>query len=298
MTTYNGSLWLEQQLNSILAQCDVRVKILVSDDQSDDESPQLLSKFVKENANVEEIINNDRNGSAGQNFFNLIRNCDCKDFDYVAFSDQDDVWLKNKLSSGIECIENSFACGYSSSTMAFWESGKEKLITQSKKIRELDFLFEGAGQGCTFIMKNNFFSYVQEFCINNKSVTEKFYYHDWLVYILSRSNDNDWFFDDRSFIKYRQHTSNDTGARGSIRAVKSRLGLIASGWYKRQVEVALKISILTNKKMPELEEFDKVFYRNGSFYRRLTLARFFIFSGRRKTIDRLVLVFSSLLGWL
>ena len=298
LATYNGVIWLEEQLNSIFDQSDVCVKILVSDDQSDDESPQFLSNFIKSNPNIEMILDNDRSGSAGQNFFQLIRNCDYKDFDYIAFSDQDDVWLKNKLSSGIECIENTSACGYSSSTMAFWESGKKKLITQSKDVRKFDFLFEGAGQGCTFILKHDFFTYVQKFCIDNESITKKFYYHDWLVYILARSNGNDWFFDDRSFIRYRQHASNDTGARGSIEAVKSRLSLIASGWYKRQIEVALEISKLTTKKRKNLEEFEKIFTRTGSLHRRLILARFFILKGRRKTTDRLALVFSALLGWI
>lgn len=298
LASYNGGMWLVEQLNSIFDQSDVCVKILVSDDQSDDESPQFLSNFIKSNPNIDMILDNDRSGSAGQNFFQLIRNCDYKDFDYIAFSDQDDVWLKNKLSSGIECLQNSYACGYSSSTMAFWESGKEKLITQSKEVREFDFLFEGAGQGCTFILKRDFFSYVQKFCIENEGTTKKFHYHDWLVYILSRSIGNNWFFDNRSFIKYRQHTSNDTGARGSVRAVKSRLSLIASGWYKRQIEVALEISKLTTTKRANLEEFEKIFTKTGSLYRRLILAKFFIFKGRRKATDRLVLVFSALLGWI
>lgn len=298
LATYNGGIWLDEQINSILDQSDVCVKILVSDDQSDDESPQILSNFSKSNPNIDVILDNDRSGSAGQNFLQLIRNCDYHDFDYIAFSDQDDVWLKNKLSAGIECLENSCASGYSSSTLAFWESGNEKLITQSNKVRKFDFLFEGAGQGCTFIIKRNFYSYVQKFCIDNESITKNFYYHDWLVYILARANGNHWFFDDRSFIRYRQHISNETGARGSIEAVKSRLSLIASGWYKRQIEVALEISKLTTRKIKNLEEFENIFARTGSFRRRLILARFFILKGRRKTTDRLALVFSALLGWI
>lgn len=298
LAVYNGRAWLEEQLKSISTQCDVTLKILISDDNSIDGSKEWLIKLMKSNDDISMISKSKSSGSAGQNFFHLIRNCDLEDFDYIAFSDQDDVWLKNKLFSGIECLQNSYACGYSSSTMAFWESGKEKLITQSKEVREFDFLFEGAGQGCTFILKRDFFSYVQKFCIENESTTKKFHYHDWLVYILSRSIGNNWFFDNRSFIKYRQHTSNDTGARGSVRAVKSRLSLIASGWYKRQIEVALEISKLSTTKVANLEEFEKIFTRTGSLYRRLILAKFFILKGRRKTTDRLVLVFSALLGWI
>lgn len=295
---HNGRTWLEEQLKSIFTQSDVTVKILVSDDYSMDGSKEWLIKLMDSNDDINMISKSKRSDSAGQNFFHLIRNSNFENFDYIAFSDQDDVWLKNKLSSGIECLENSYACGYSSSVMAFWESGKERLITQSKEVRKYDFLFEGAGQGNTFILKSDFFSLVQKFCLNNESITKNFFYHDWLVYILARTNGYDWFFDERSFIKYRQHTSNETGAKGSIGGVKSRLSLILSGWYKQQVKVALEISRLNTKKEADLEKFEKIFNGNISFYRRLILARFFIFNGRRKATDRMVLVFSSLLGWI
>lgn len=298
LAVYNGRIWLEEQLKSISTQCDVTIKILISDDNSTDGSKEWLIKSMKGNDDISMIAKSKRSGSAGQNFLHLIRNCDFEDYDYIAFSDQDDVWFENKLSSGVECLQNSRACGYSSSATAFWESGKEKLITQSRDVRKFDFLFEGAGQGCTFILKQDFFSLVQKFCIENESITKKFYYHDWLVYILARSNGNDWFFDDRSFIRYRQHASNDTGARGSIEAVKSRLSLIASGWYKHQIEVALEISKLTTKNRRGLEEFENIFSKSGSLHRRLSLATFFILKGRRKTTDRLALVFSALMGWI
>lgn len=298
LTTYNGVIWIEDQIKSILSQSRVNVKILVSDDFSNDESPKLLGDIIKNNPNIKKLDNSIKCGTAGQNFFQLIRNCDYKNFDYIAFSDQDDIWLENKLFNGIKCLEQSSACGYSSSALAFWDSGKEKLLTQNQSVRNLDYLFEGAGQGCTFIMKSDLFSLVQKFCKNNKSLTDSFYYHDWLVYLIARTNRKKWFFDNRSFIKYRQHTGNETGAKGSFTAIKSRLRLIANGWYKGQIEVALEIARLTINKSSDLEKFENIFTTKKSIFRRLNLARFFIFHGRRKFADRLVLVLSSLLGWI
>lgn len=298
LAVYNGSLWLEEQLNSISKQTGVCIKIIVSDDHSNDASKDLLLKFIESNPNAELIASKKSSGSAGQNFFRLIRNCDYQNFDYIAFSDQDDVWLTDKLVSGIECLKGSAACGYSSSTLAVWQSGKEKLITQERKIRNLDFLFEGAGQGCTFILERDFFGYVQNFCVENREVTNRFYYHDWLVYILARVSNEEWFFDKRSFIRYRQHATNDTGAMGSMEAVKSRLRLIANGWFKSQVEIALEISKLIVKKNADLDDFEQILSRNDSLSRRLILVKFFIVNGRRKTTDRIVLAVASLLGWI
>lgn len=298
LAMYNGRAWIKEQIDSIANQYGVTTEIMVSDDNSNDDSKKLLVEIMKINDNVSMISRSKSSGSAGQNFFHLIRNCDFESFDYIAFSDQDDVWLENKLSSGIECLENYSACGYSSSVSAFWESGKEKLICQSKKVRELDFLFEGAGQGCTFILKRDFFSSVQKFCIANKSTTEKFFYHDWLVYILARSTGQNWYFDERSFIRYRQHESNETGAKTNLAAVRSRLKLISNGWFKKQIAIAVHVSKSISPKSSYLNDFDELFKRQDSLSRRLKLVTFFISRGRRKTTDRIVLAAASFLGWL
>jgi len=298
LATYNGMLWLEEQLESITKQTGVRVKILISDDHSDDGSLDSILEFIESNSNAEMITSEKSSGSAGQNFFRLIRNCDYQNFDYIAFSDQDDVWLADKLVSGIECLKSSSVCGYSSATLAVWESGKERLIKQAKQLRNFDFLFEGAGQGCTFILKHDFFGYVQEFCVDNKEVTNRFYYHDWLVYILARASHKEWFFDERSFIRYRQHSTNDTGAKGSLEAVRNRLKLIKNGWFKAQISIALEISKLVVKQSVDLDDFGQVFYRNDSLTRRLILMKFLVVNGRRKTSERMVLATASLLGWI
>ena len=91
LATYNGMLWLEEQLESITKQTGVRVKILISDDHSDDGSLDSILEFIESNSNAEMITSEKSSGSAGQNFFRLIRNCDYQNFDYIAFSDQDDV---------------------------------------------------------------------------------------------------------------------------------------------------------------------------------------------------------------
>lgn len=298
LAMFNGRAWIEEQLRSIVNQTGVNVSVLISDDKSTDQCDELIRSSIESNSNIHFISNNTSSGSAGQNFFGLIRDCDYRQFDYIAFSDQDDVWLHNKLVAGIECLENSAASGYSSSALAVWPSGKQKLLRQAKRPRSLDFLFEGAGQGCTFILKADFFGYVKKFCVNNREVTTRFYYHDWLVYILARTSDAAWFFDDRSFIRYRQHETNDTGAKGSVGAVRSRLRLIANGWFKNQVQIALEIATLVVERSAELQDFEKIFIGGDSLSRRFNLARFFIVKGRRKTTDRMVLTAAALLGWL
>lgn len=298
MATYNGSEWLSQQVNSILIQSDVSVKLVISDDISTDQTSKEISTLIDGDDRISQLENSVQSGSAGQNFFHLIRNADTKNFDYIAFSDQDDVWSKDKLISGIKCLKESSASGYSSSALAFWPSGKEKLITQSAKVRSLDFLFEGAGQGCTFILKKNLFSVVKKFCIKNRNKTNNFYYHDWLVYIIARTNGESWYFDKRSFINYRQHNLNDTGAKFSVSGIKKRIGLISNGWYKKQILFAFEISKGISNQNSYLDHFKKIYEKDDSIFRRLSLIVFFFRNGRRKLSDRIILVLATIFKWI
>jgi rhamnosyltransferase len=298
MATHNGGVWLLEQINSILNQKKVTINLTISDDLSSDQTPENISALISHNERISLLKRSEYSGSAGQNFFYLIRSAKVDNFDYIAFADQDDVWDENKLISGINCLKESTESGYSCSTIAFWPSGKEKLISQSSKIRELDFLFEGAGQGCTFILKKEFFLEVQRFCIQNKNMTNHFHYHDWLIYIVARSIGAGWFFDKRSFIKYRQHSFNDTGAKLTISGIKKRLRLIHNGWYKAQLLLAVNLSKSISDSNLHLDTYDKIFKMDDSILRRFRLGLIVLKSGRRKISDRVILVIAAILGWI
>jgi rhamnosyltransferase len=247
---------------------------------------------------VKIVFKNKGSGSAGQNFFSLMRDCNSLGYDYIAFSDQDDIWHPDKLSSGIKLLEESEASAYSSSASAFWPSGSKRILKQSNVQRSKDYLFEGAGQGCTFILKNDFFSEIQIFCQRNRFLTDQFYYHDWLVYILARSWNKVWAFDVHSFIEYRQHESNDTGARKGIESIKNRVNLIANGWYKNQIGLAIQIAQIASGNHANLSYIADLYSEKDSIRRRINLMIFVLMNGRRKLSDRFVLIIAGALRWI
>jgi rhamnosyltransferase len=298
LAVYNGKEWLDQQVSSILSQENVSLGFYISDDNSSDGSQDYLKNLIIDNIELNIIYKDTGSGSAGQNFFSMIRECDSSKYDYVAFSDQDDIWLPNKLSSGINLLEASKASGYSSSVTAFWPSGNEKKLNQSGILRENDYIFEGAGQGCTFILKNEFFIRAQSFCRKNRDLTNEFYYHDWLIYILARTWGKEWIFDTSSYIKYRQHSLNDTGARKGIKAIKHRIKLISNGWYKEQIEIALRIAKSASTNPSRLSFLNDIFDKNKTSWRRIKLLFYVYRNGRRKLSDRFMLVFAIVVGWL
>jgi len=104
LSTYNGEKFLEEQLESILNQKgDFSLKILVRDDGSQDRTLEILEKYSKK---IEMQIIRGENIGVNNSLRELFMNCDI-DCDYFAISDQDDVWLENKLQTAIESLSKN-----------------------------------------------------------------------------------------------------------------------------------------------------------------------------------------------
>ena len=94
MSTYNGEKYIREQLDSILAQENVDVSILIRDDGSKDATLSILDEYSKRD-NLSYYVDS-RNLGACNSFIDLIWHVSL-DYDYYALSDQDDFWLKDKF---------------------------------------------------------------------------------------------------------------------------------------------------------------------------------------------------------
>ena len=298
MAAYNGANFIEEQIRTILNQENVDIVLHVSDDNSNDNTQELVNFFVSNHQRVKLYKNETGTGSGGQNFMQMFRTIDIMDADYISFADQDDLWLPKKLFTAIKSIKKTGASGYSSSVEAFWENGKKSIISQSSKQKKFDFLFEGAGQGCTFVITRDLFLTIKKFCNENRDITDKFYYHDWLTYILCRSHNKKWFFDRNISLKYRQHDNNDTGSRASFRAVLHRLKLIKSGWYRDQIFVALDMSMRIKKNKSDLKRISSLLRKRRTIFNKFSIIFFVLMSSRRKLKDRILISISVLFSYI
>ena len=298
LASYNGELWIGEQLDSIACQEGVDVHIVISDDCSDDSTLDVIEQKRLEGKSLNVISRTFKSGSAGQNFLDLFRNVDLTNYEYVAFSDQDDIWFPGKLRTAIDALKKSGCGGYSSSVEAFWPSGRSKVLHQAANVSEIDFLFEGGGQGCSFVLAADVFCRVQNFLLHNDDATKKFYYHDWLVYLLVRCWGVKWYFDPSPSMSYRQHGGNDTGARFGFNAVLQRIRLIRSGWYKDQIVLACQLAERACFKHPVKCQLDEFLAMENSLSRRFSIFVFCIRFGRRKGFDRIILAFSGMSGFI
>lgn len=235
LAAYNGEPFLEEQINTILAQEDIDLELFISIDISTDKTYEKCKIFEKKNKKVTVLPYGETFGNAAKNFFRLIKDVDFDNFDYVAFSDQDDVWDKKKLFHATDQMQKKNIDGFSSDVVAFWENGKEKYIKKSWPQKKFDYHFESAGPGCTYVLKTNALNKFKNYLINNWNLVNTVKFHDWIIYAFFRNSNYHWKIDSLPMVRYRQHSVNEFGANSDLKSYKKRVILIWSKWYKNEV---------------------------------------------------------------
>lgn len=131
LATYNGSAYLQEQLDSYISQSRLPDELVISDDGSTDDTVAICEDFARKAPFEVNIYTNSRNLGPTKNFENAISRCTG---DFIFLSDQDDVWLPDKVKiladtflagTGIDivfcdarmCNENLIPLGYS-----IWEA--------------------------------------------------------------------------------------------------------------------------------------------------------------------------------
>ncbi|MEP6513799.1 MAG: glycosyltransferase family 2 protein, partial [Parafilimonas sp.] len=93
MATYNGERFIEQQLQSIITQLPLDSEIIISDDGSADATIQVIKNF--KDTRIKIIENHKRKGTV----FNFENGLKHTSGDIIFLSDQDDVWLPDKVET-------------------------------------------------------------------------------------------------------------------------------------------------------------------------------------------------------
>ena len=104
MSTYNGEKYLCEQIESFFAQSYKDWQLYVRDDGSKDGTIEILNDYEQKNPCKVNIVKDEKgNLGAGKSFMHLL---EVVDADYYMFSDQDDVWMANKIERTLMKIQN------------------------------------------------------------------------------------------------------------------------------------------------------------------------------------------------
>lgn len=212
LSTYNGSKYLTEQLDSILSQKARHLDILIRDDGSTDNTVTIIEDYCRKFSNISYYRG--CNVGSCRSFFDLMTKVSDQ-YDYYALSDQDDCWMEDKVSNAIARLEN-----LDKNIPALYCSDAIEADEKLNPIRKLfgndhvstDFrnsVFENIAVGCTCVFNYKLLQIVKDHIPNNC------YMHDWWLYIVA-SYFGKVIYDKNAYILYRQHSNNVVGASGSI----------------------------------------------------------------------------------
>lgn len=102
MCTYNGAEFLRDQIDSILAQTYPIHELIVQDDMSSDGSADILAEYAAD-TRVSVFINENRMGY-NRNFSTALNRATG---DFIAVSDQDDIWMRDKIETLMRNIDDN-----------------------------------------------------------------------------------------------------------------------------------------------------------------------------------------------
>lgn len=229
LCTFNGAAHLEEQLQSYVAQDHVAWDLWVSDDGSDDATLAILERFRAAHGAGREIRLLRGPGQGGTaNFLSLLCHPDLPRGP-VALSDQDDVWMPQKLSRALAALHKAGPValygGQSLHTDAQLRViGRSRLGQARPSFRNA--LTQNIVSGHSAVLSAGAVELVR--CARPP---EGLPYHDWWIYQLISAAGGEVVIDAAPVLYYRQHRANAMGAHQGAKAMRQRLALVMGRGY-------------------------------------------------------------------
>ena len=217
LTAFNGSGHLSALLDSLRTQTDPDFVVLMQDDGSSDNTPDLLREAASGDSRFMFGSEQGKHLGAAGNFISLIRQTDA---DYCLLCDQDDIWEPEKVAVLKRTILDLEA-QYGSDTPLLVHSDCS-LISESGDLIGSSFfrhqgwdpdavtlprlLVQNNVTGCTLIMNRPLHDLVA-----SHAKAKDLFMHDWFIALTAASFGRIAFVS-QPLTRYRQHGDNAIGA--------------------------------------------------------------------------------------
>lgn len=271
MATYNGAAHLEAQLESLLRQTLKPAELVVADDASTDETREILSRFAASAPFPVHVRCNDNNVGWRENFFRALDRCSG---DLIAFCDQDDVWLPEKIS---RCVRS-----FSDPSVLLVYHGAEVIDADGNRIGSLARYQRQSSPiaaplslgpwhnvlGLTLMFRSELrrFSHHWPRSLDRGALGEREPHDQWFVFLASTLGKVAYV--DEELVRYRQHGRNAVGL-SSKGGAAARLRAVAPEpvvrpltahrqLIKLQDAIAARVSILESIHAEHPELADRV----------------------------------------
>jgi glycosyltransferase involved in cell wall biosynthesis len=291
LCTYHGQQFLPDQLESIAGQSYTDWKIWASDDGSKDRTRAILDSYKANWGNNKLSVRIGPQNGFVANFLSLACNAHIV-ADYYAYSDQDDIWDKDKLQRAVDwlaSIPTNIPALYCSRTQLVDENNNPIGMSPvfSKPPSFANALMQNVGGGNTMVFNNAARKLLQ--IAGNDIVVVT---HDWWTYMVVSGCGGKVYYDTHPTLRYRQHDSNIVGKGTSWCSRLLRLRKLWEGrlqdWNTRNIHALSRLRPwLTEENRTTLDHFTTA--RSKSLLPRLIgFARARVY--RQTLVSNLVLV--------
>ncbi|MBI9094576.1 MAG: glycosyltransferase [Sphaerochaeta sp.] len=210
MTTYNGTKFLEEQLDSLRLQTLAPHEVLIFDDCSSDGTPAIVSGYIQKHNLGWTLHINEKNLGWKKNY---MYNIPKAKGDVIFLCDQDDIWLENKCEIMMETLEERPDCNVLLSNYFPYvvEGGapvsrRSRFHSDNRKVRRVlpsrKNLQSTLRPGCTYCFKKSFFEQVSSYWDEKMS-------HDAFLSYMGLLKNSLYLINYRS-IKFRRHETNNS----------------------------------------------------------------------------------------
>jgi glycosyltransferase involved in cell wall biosynthesis len=297
MATYNGSKYIEQQLDSIINQTYENWELWIRDDLSTDSTIEIINKYVKKDLRIHLYKDNLENLGSVMNFSTLLSNVALHN--YVMFSDQDDIWLPIKIEVTLKRMleqekgNSNPILIYSLLTLVdnSLNTINMKRYNLPTHIKINDIIAQNFIYGCTMMLNKELF----DLCTPISDQAEN---HDYWIALIA-ANYGSIYLVEQPLILYRQHDNNVSGSyKNSL--FSYRLKRILNNNYENQLTAKLLMYDALVKHLNSLnmntdffQKYISIFKKNR-FYRLYFITKYKIYkhgSGNMATIMHYVSLF-------
>ena len=211
MSTYNGQQFLAEQIRSIQVQSYTDWTLFIRDDGSSDNTKEILKDFERQDSRIH-LIDSDKSDNLGviKSFHKLVNHDRA---DYYFFSDQDDVWLPNKLELSLKEAQYYLA---DLPLMVYMDL---KVVNQDLEIMTESMVKSQSHHANTELVQEltentvtGGVAMINHALAEMWQETDDILMHDWYLALLASAFGNLVFIDQPGEL-YRQHSDNVLGAR-------------------------------------------------------------------------------------
>jgi len=179
MCTYNGEKYLKEQIESILNQTYPVYEIIIQDDCSIDHTMDILQKYEKEYTCIHAFRNEKQKGIS-ENFFSAL---DRANGDYIALSDQDDIWEINKIERQISYADDYMLVACVSKPFATDDEIKVIFDERERNTHLEREIYLNSIPGHTMLFKKSLIDKIPDATYRNKH-----FMYDYLIALVAAAN--------------------------------------------------------------------------------------------------------------